>query len=549
MMPELRDQIDSRRGNLKKERDSFMPHWKDLSLNILPRRGRFLHTDVNKGDKRYSNIIDNTGMLAARTLQAGLMAWHTSPSRPWFKLGTPDPGLSEHGPVKEWLYEVERRLRYVFAKSNLYNVIPLSYQELGVFATGAFLLVDDTETFMRAYPCTIGEYMLGINEKGVADTFYRERPFTVNQMIGKFGRDKVSQTVKDLYDRGSVDAYVTVLHAIEPNDDRVPSIKNARNMPFRSVYYEDGDNSKEPLLQSGFEEFPVMAPRWHTNTGDAYGTQCPGMDALGDTKGLQIMQKRKAQAIDKMVNPPLTGPSTLKTQHISSLPGTMNYIDVMQGQQGLQPMLQININLGDLREDIRETQMRIEKAFYADLFLMMQSLDRRQITATEVMERHEEKLLVLGHVLERLNDEMLDPLIDRGFNILARNNLLPPPPRELQNKDLKVDYISLLSQAQQSVDTRSIQNLFSYVGAAAEINPEVIDKVDFDQGVDEIGERLGVPPALIRSDDDVAEIRQGRAARIAEQQRIESANQAAQGAKVLSETNLEGDNALTAITG
>lgn len=546
----LRDKVDSRNARLDLEVSSFTPHWRELSENILTRRGRFLDTDNNKGNKRNQNIIDNTATLASRTMVSGLVSGDTNPARPWFRLATHDPELMEFGPVKQWLQDVERLLRHTFNQSNFYNVIPTVYQELGTFATGFSLIQADFQDVIRLYPFTVGEYKISTDERGVVDTVYRESPWTVHQLVRKFGLDNISTAARNQWDKGNIDEWINVLHAIEPNDERVPNLKDAKNKAWRSAYFEVGGNKDDALGISGYDEFPGIAPRWATNSGDIYGTQCPGMDALGDIKQLQLEQKRKGQAIDKMTNPPLTAPSTHKGKRISSLPGDVTYGDVQQGMQGVQPLYQLNFPINELKEDIFDVRERINSAYYADLFLMLAGDRRNQpVSATEIVRKHEEKLQVLGPVVTKFHKEINDKSIDRTFNLLLKRGLIPSAPEEIQGQNLKVNYISILAQAQQLVGMGGIRELMGIAGDAAALNPSVLDKIDFDQMIDESGDMLGVPTKIIRSDDEVEEIRVDRAKAAQAQQQKHDALMAAEGAKTLSETDTGGDNALTAIAG
>ncbi|MBL1685663.1 phage tail protein, partial [Klebsiella pneumoniae] len=208
-------------------------------------------------------------------------------------------------------------------------------------------------------------------------------------------------------------------------------------------YYEVGGDSDKLLRESGFDEFPIMAPRWEVNGEDVYGSSCPGMIALGQVKALQLEQKRKSQLIDKATNPPMVGPSSLRNQRVSLLPGDITYIDQVTGQDGLKPAYLVNPNTADLLADIQDTRQIINSAYFVDLFMMLQNINTRSMPVEAVIEMKEEKLLMLGPVLERLNDECLNPLIDRTFSIMARKNLLPPPPDVLQGMPLRIEYISV----------------------------------------------------------------------------------------------------------
>lgn len=546
---EVRRQTERRLGQLRAERESFVSHWRDLSEHILPRRGRWLATDRNRGDKRNQKVINPTATLAARTLSSGMMAGLTSPARPWFRLQAPDPDLSEFGPVKLWLHTVEQRMRTVFAKSNLYNALPQLYEEQGVFGTGAMAWLFDFEDVCRGQTFTVGEYYIANSARGVANTFYRDCSYTVAQLVEEFGLENVSTHVRGLYDRGSYDSWVECVHAIEPNRDYEAGRLGWRGKRFRSVYYEKGADQRRLLRLSGFNRFPVLAPRWHLMSGDVYG-RSPGMDALGDARAIQTQERRKAQAIDKMSNPPMVGPGALKGQPASVLPGALTYVDVSQGGQEFKPAYTVNPRVVELFEDIAKTEDRINRAFFADLFLALTLSDRREITAREVEERHEEKLLMLGPVVEREQDEMLDPLIDLTYDYMGEAGLIPPPPRELHGAELGVEYISMLAQAQKAVATAAIERTAAFVGNLAGANPEIVDKIDMDAAVDEYGDALGVNPRIIRSDDAVRKMRQDRAQQQQRMQAAQAGLAAAQGAKVLSETEVGGGrNALQQMIG
>jgi hypothetical protein len=546
-----KDQFLKRLGALKQERASFLSHWKELSDYILPRRGRFLSGsgETNKGSKKNGKIIDSTATDAVEILVSGLMSGITSPARPWFRLGTTARDLLEAPGVREWMHHVESSMQAVFAKSNVYDALPQVYEELAVFGTGAMVVLDDDEDIIRCHTLTAGEFMIANDKRNKVNTLYREISMTVGQMIEEYGEDKVSDHVKSSHTAGSVDQWIEVVHVIEPNDGRNLKKADAKNKKYLSVHFEKGGNPEDFLRISGFNSFPAMAPRWHVMGSDVYG-RSPAMKALGDIKALQIEQKRKGQGIEKMINPPVNAPAMLKDAiGASMIPGGVNYYDSTTGAPGITPVYQVDPRLGELKADIAETQARISRAFHADLFLMMTQSDRRSMTAEEVIERRSEKMLILGPMLERVHNDLLDPLIDRTFEIMFNRGLIPEPPEVLQGMDLKVEFISMLAQAQQAVGIGAIERGISFLATAAQFDPGVVDKFNFEQAVDEYGLMLGLSPQLLRSDEDVTRIRaekaEAAAALATKNEQLQQSMIAAQGAKVLSQTDTGGKNALT----
>ena len=538
--------------SLKSERSTFIPLYRELSDFHLAHRGRFLTSDRNKGHKRNTKQINNTSRLATRTLASGMMSGITSPARPWFRLSSGDTDLDESAAVKEWLHDVQTIMYKVYSQSNTYNSLHTLYGELGVFGTGAMGVFQDFENVIWCKPYTVGSYALGADGQNNVDTFYREYEITVAQCVKQFGIENCSDHVKKMWENGNSEAWVKVTHAIEPNDDRDGASPLARDKAVRSVYFEDGRGAKDGddkfLRRSGFDDFPIMSPRWDVTGEDVYATDCPGMTGLGDVKALQLAERRKYQAIDKLVSPPLQGPSTMKNKINGNSVGANDIIwhdasAVGQELSSIYGNYQPRIDV--IKEEILNVENRVQRAFYEDLFLMLANTDRRQITAREVAEKHEEKLLMLGPVLERLHTELLDPLIDRTFNILQQNGVLPPPPQELQERELDVEYVSVLAQAQRLVATGGLERVAGFAANLAAVWPEARHKVDAVQMVDDFSDAMGINPKVVRSDDEVEAIATAETQAAQQQAAQQQAAELTDMAKVASDTEVaDGESAL-----
>lgn len=539
-----REKIYTRWGQLKAERASWLAHWKEISDYLLPRSGRFFIQDRDKGWRRHNNIYDSTGTRSLRVLAAGMMSGMTSPARPWFRLTTADPELDNQGEVKLWLAQCQKVMLDIFARSNTYRALHSMYEEIAAFGTGASIILPDYQNVIHHYPLTTGEYCIATNHRGEVDTLYREFQKTVHELVAEFGYENCSNSTKSLYDRGSLDQWVTIVHAIEPRSDRDHTKSDSMNMAWKSCYFElNGERSKY-LRESGFSKFPAIVPRWATVGGDIYGNS-PGMEALGDIKQLQHEQLRKAQAIDFKTKPPLQVPTSMKNRDIEALPGGISFVDMGSPSAGIKTAFEVNLDLSHLLADIGDVRERIRGSFYADLFLMLANQTEARMTATEVAERHEEKLLMLGPVLERLQNELLDPLIDITFDRMIEAGIVPPPPESIQGINLNVEYVSMLAQAQRAVGTNSIDRFVGTLGQVAQYKPEVLDKLDTDKWADSYADMLGVDPELIVQKEQVDQIRLQRAQAQAKQAQMDQLNQASQTAKNLGQTPTTGQNAMT----
>lgn len=547
-----REYYRRRKSALIQDRQPYEAAWRELSDNFAPFRGRWTGESAQqKRPKTSRKIIDPTPLLAARTAASGMLAGFTSPSRVWFRAITRDIKLRENKVVSKWLDEVTRLLYDTFAGSNFYNVMPQTYEEAVVFGTGAVLVLPDPVTIVRFFPITINSYAIATNEDNVVDTIYRDITMTARSVARMFGESNCSDRIKSLL-KTAPDTLVAVTHSIEPRETFNRALLGTGSMPFVSCWWETDGAENKVLRMSGFPRFPVMVPRWSVNETDAYGYGA-GSLALGMAKDLQLSSRRKQQTKDKMTNPTLLAPSTLRNRTISQTSGDIVYFDAAGSDSPtVKPMHLIDPrSVQVLMEDIDGMKEGINHAFYVDLFLMLTMSDRRQFTAREVEERHEEKLLMLAPVLERFEAEMLDVAIELTFDELVRRGRMPPPPRELDNPEsIEIEYISILSQAQRAVGMGGNERLYQTAGAIAQMTGDVSvwDKIDTDQLLDETAAMAGSTPTILRDDEEVKAIRANRAKVQQQAQQAQLQQQQADTAKTLSETKTPEGSALDQLT-
>jgi hypothetical protein len=538
---------------LKKQRDNWIDEWMDIRDYILPRTGMFEEAGdaPNDGASRYDFLVDATATRAMRVLAAGMQGGLTSPARPWFRLSLYDDQLTEFRPVQEWLHTVEKILYGRFARSNFYNAIHKVYSDEAGYGTAVLFCEEDPDDMIRFVVLSPGEYCIAENSRNMVDTVHRILWMTIKQMAEKFGKNNLPDTIKRELNKESLDPYEyrKVLHAVEYRDIYDPKKIDKKNKPVRSVYI-DFDLS-EILEEGGYNEWPVACPRWVISGSDTYG-RSPGHDVLPDVKMLQEMQSDKLAALQKMVEPPLKSGGSLKSE-VSHLAGGVTFMDNATQTSSLEPIYQINPDMQGMMLAIEDVRTQIREGLYNDLFLMLVNAPQSTMTATEVMERHEEKLLMLGPVIERQFYELLNPVIDRTFSILMREGKIPPPPQELieeakrqgdDKMDLKVEFISLLAQAQKIVATRAIDAVTTYALNVAQVKPDVLDKLDVDQAMDEYASATGAPPNIIVPDDMVRKAREVKVQQLAQAQQQQQMAQGAQTMKTISEVNMEEGSAL-----
>lgn len=539
----------ARDAKLKLKRGDRLVEWRDIARLLLPRSGRFLTDNDARTDRKasYNAIIDDTATFAHKTQQSGMFAGMSSPAQPWFRMLTVGPELLEFEVVKVWLADVSKLIMAVFARSNFYKCMHSMYGELGAFGVGVVMIQDDDETVIHCRALTVGEYCLATDELGRVCTVYRDVSMTVSQIVRKFGIDNVGDAIKALYNNKQLDEDRTILHVVEPREDRNHERIDNKNMPWASYYIDRMSNTL--LSESGFHEFPALAPRWDAVGDDVYGEGL-GVMCLGNIKQLQHEQLAKGEAIDRMINPPLRAPTSMKNQ-LNNYPRGITYTDSINAKDSIGPLSQPTIGLSELTADIADVRMRINKTFHSDLFLMLTNDPRTGRTATEIVERHAEKMLILGPVIENIIGEALAPAIDITFNRLMRAGALPPIPEQLteQGAELKIDFISVLAQAQRKTAANGMDDTLEMVARLMTIKQDVVDKLDADQMVDAYANAVGVDPRVIVDDERVAAIRQARADAQAQAQQQAQAAQAIQAAQALGSTPTDGKTALTDLMG
>ena len=499
---DLKQSVLKRWTDLKQEREPYVKQWLEISSHITPASGRFLGRQQNEARDRWNRIYDNTATRAANILTAGLMSGMTDPASQWFALTTGDPDLDSSQAVKVWLDQTQRIMEMAFSRTNTYQALQHCWREVGVYGVTAMVIIEDPEMGFCCFPLVAGEYCIGVNWKGEPDTLYRKFTMTVAQLVKRYGYSKLSRTAKQLYDDKAFDKRLRCIHAIEPRLERDSRKLDNRNMPWRSVVILlESDEDEGILEESGYNEFPAIVGRWGASASDVYSEECPGMVAIGDVKQLQHEQLQKGNAIDYQVDPPKILPTSAADKPLDFLPGGISFFDMPGQNKQVQSAFNVNLNLAYLTQDIKEVQQRVREAFSVDMFLML-SGSAGQMTATEVAERHEEKLMMLGPVLSRLNHEVLRPLIERTFAILQRAGQIPPPPPELRGQNLSIEYTSMLARSQRAIRANSLNNFLGVVANVAQFKPEVLHKVNGFNVLNEMADYYSVAPSVLVPDDE-----------------------------------------------
>jgi hypothetical protein len=505
----------SRYEKLEGQRQNWETHWQEVADYMQPRKA-----DVTKqrarGDKRMEQVFDSSPIQAVELLAASLHGMLTNPSTPWFTLRFKDEEIDNEDEAKLWLEASTDAMYTAFNRSNFQQEIFELYHDLITFGTAAMFIEEDDDDIIKFSTRHINEVFIAENDKGRIDTIYRRFKISARAAMQKFG-EAVSSDVQSAFKK---DPYkeVEILHAVYPRSDFNPNKKDKKNMPFESVYIEFKNGNE--LSVSGFREFPFVVPRYLKASNEIYG-RSPAMTALPDVKMLNEMCKTTIKAAQKQVDPPLLVPDDGFLLPVRTVPGGLNFY--RSGTRDRIEPLNIGANnpLGLNMEQQRRDSIRA--VFYVNQ-LMMQ--DGPQMTATEVIQRNEEKMRLLGPVLGRLQSELLKPLIDRVFAILLRNNMLPAAPEFLSGRDIEIEYVSPLAKAQKSTELQSIMRAVEILGSLANVAP-VFDYVNFDNLVKHLADIVGVPQKILKTQSQVNAERQQAAQQQEQMQQMQQLQQVA----------------------
>ena len=509
------DYIRKRLDKLEADRGTWESHWQEILDYVMPRKAEitFLRS---RGEKRTEVLFDSTAITANNLLAASLQGTLTSPSLPWFSLKLRDDDANKVRDVQIWLEDTARRMYAVFNESNFNTEVHEMYLDLCSVGTSAIFVEEANEGFLQGglhfNTLHIAEYFIQENSTGRVDTLYRKYKMTARQAVQEFGEENVGTKIKEAV-KAKPDTQFNFIHAVEPTADyeRSVGMKSKTKLPFHSchVCFED----KMVVRVGGYNEFPYLVPRWSKATGEIFG-RSPSYNALPDIKTLNKAVEIGLKAWAKSIDPPLLVTDDGVIGRVRMTPGG---ITVVRSDTAIKP-LQIGSNwqITDLKENQLRTAIR--QAYYSD---QLQLQEGPQMTATEVQVRYELMQRLLGPTLGRFQTEFLNPLIERVFGIMLRSDALTPRPSEMEGMDMDIEYVGPLARSQRMEEAIAVERLYQLAMQVVQVDPTVMDVIDHEQAIRMRATLLGVPKTVLRGEDEVAEIREQRAA--AQQQAQEQA--------------------------
>ena len=477
--------VVERYDNLVAKRGAIEGIWNDVELYCVPYKASFA---VQRNLPNPYAIYDDTIFRAKKILISGLYSYLTNPASRWFALTVTAPNSTKA--EQDWCAETTDIALAVIRESNFYQKIYQFYDDLVTYGVACLYEEMDDVTglvkFMEIYPRA---FVFNRNVWGEVDEVIVSIKMTVSELVEKFG-NSVSEKVKAKVENQPKEM-VNVLFSVSRQ-------YNSKGKPYKSVWIEK--ETEHILKEGGYDTFPFFVGQWDTSSQTLYGSS-PTIEALPSVILANRITKTFWLNNEKLANPPLDVPYQGYYGDIDITPGAINYRTDPNPQNGIKPIITTgNINI-DI-ESLQAARQTINEKMFVDLFLLDKDTT---MTATEVIQRTQEKMLLLGSVIGRLLHEVLAPLVYRTIVLLINSGDLDKPPQPFN-----IEFLSPLAQTQKSSEYQSLVVLLNTVLQIAQFNPDIIDNVNWDNFIRKVANIYSVDSRLLNDEDTVAQVRQQR---------------------------------------
>lgn len=484
------------------DRKNWDSHWDEVAKYVVPRKDN-VYGQATPGEKRANRLFDSEGIRSNDDLAAALHGMLTNPSLIWFNLSTGDTKLDRNVNVAAWLFDTTNKMIRTLNNSNFQTEILETYTDLGSIGTTVLRIEDDEDEVVRFHSSPIYASAVEEDNKGRIDTVLRKFEYSKRQLIMEYGEGIFSEEELKAMSRDPNKKF-EIIQEVSPRTKKEREGKVGKlAMPFKSVHVMV--EGQKLLRESGFEEFPYAIPRWTKTNEEKYG-RSPAMKALADIKMINATKKVYIQGSQLAMAPPLQIPDNAFLAPLNLKPFGRNF--KRSGMKDEVKALFSGANINISLELLQEIKGVIKSAFFIDKLTLVEN-DR--MTATEVMQRRDEQLRLLGPILGRLSRELLKPIIDRVFGIMDRKKLFKDLPEEIEDAKLDIKYVSSIAQAQLTAQSENIVRAVQATGVVLEFQPEVMDNIDGDALLKHNIDIYNVDPSILRKDADVKALREQRA--------------------------------------
>lgn len=505
------EELIKRFNKMKSGRTNWDKYWDEIAEYFVPRKSN-VYGVMTSGQKKENRLFDSESVHSVELLASALHGMLTNPSLTWFGLTSGDEKLDGQSNIRMWLQSAVNKMIQVLNNSNFQTEIHELYIDLVSFGTGKLAIDADDDTIIRFSSGPIYESFIEENNKGVVDTCFTEKDWTIRQIIQEFGEKVIAEKCPDLLEKvkQDPDACEKIIHCVFPRNEASKS-KVPTKMAFASVHVFP--RTKQVLRESGYRMNRYAIPRWTKLSNEKYG-RSPAMKCLSDVKSLNVMVQSMLKAAQLRAAPPVQAPDDGLMSPVRLAPHGVTFY--RSGTKDRVEMMNVGGDLGVNEKMIEMFQLKIAKAFFIN---QLQLNEGPQMTATEVNQRTEEKLRLLGPILGRLHNELLKPIIDRVFEIMLEKKTFGDVPPELAGRALEIQYTSQIAKAQKSSQLDAFPRLLQTIGPVAQMFPEMWDNINADELFRYHAQSVDLPEKILT---DPIKRDQGRQAKAQKQQEMEA---------------------------
>lgn len=492
------EKIIKRYKTLKAERGVWDSHWREIADLVYPRRSDF-DTKRSAGEKRMTKVFDSTAIHSNELLASGMVGLNINPASKWFVADTENMDDAS----KRWLSNASDVMLEEINKASagFYTSAYEYFLEFGAFGTAAIAIMEaQSGDGIYCQSRALSEIVISEGSNGLIDTVYRRFEWPAHRIFDKWGDQSGEQVLKAIKE-DKLDCKFHIIHCIQPRKDRDKEKKTKVNLPFEESYVIEKD--KTVLEEGGYHEFPIPTGRFYKSPMETYG-RSPAMTALPDVKMINEIMKTTIKAAQKSVDPPLIVPNDGFLNPLRTVPGGINVFDgSADGAIGQLPSAHPEIGI-DMIEMLKET---IRSTFFVD---QLQFAGDARMTATEVLQRTEEKLRLMGPILGRVQSEFLGPVLDRIFGILFRQGKFGEPPESLP-ASFEFKYTSQVTQSQRQTEANGFLRAVEVMAPLLNINPQLLtDNIDANKTLRDTLEMFGVSADKFNPEKEVDVVQQQR---------------------------------------
>lgn len=520
--------IGDRISQLKNARSGHENQFREIQELVRPNSPDFTSPLNSVGQEKSLRIYDGTARLSSLILANGLDSYVTSDTERWFTLKVFDmPDRQVPFSVRVWMEQVSDIIyREISRPASQFNTSKHEgYLDMVTFGSGAMLSYFDTvrgHLIVRSYP--LADVFYETNFQGEVDVVGRRSVMTKRQLQQFFPDAASDKRIDRMKDGGRA----IIWHFVLPREDYRSMGGGKSRRPYPSLYFME---QEQWLIQDnarGYDLFPYSILQWAKIAGETY-SRSPAETCLPSISMLQGMKREMLLAAQLANRPPVMTEDGSFLQDIYQVPAAIWHIEA--GMERPTPFLSGSQPQFTL-EMMQWEQEYIRQCYFIDWFFQESKKERQ--TAFEIADKRDEKLRMLSPIIGRVQNTW-GQFLRHTFFILQQAGKIPPPPQELDGLELDIDYVSPAAVAQLGAKRLAIKRTLEDLAVPAQVRPDVYDKFDFDEIAEMYATTSGVPPSVLKSDDQVAQERQARAQQAQQQQLLEAAPGVAKAARDISE--------------